>query len=73
MPETVVHFQIRMPPQMHEKMASRARDSKLSLNALIVGILSEAIERAEAAAEEEESTEPTGAPASRSGRVARTS
>ncbi len=71
MPETVVHFQIRMPPQMHEKMASRARDSKLSLNALIVGILSEAIERAEAA--EEESTEPTGAPAPRSGRVARTS
>jgi hypothetical protein len=69
MPETVVHFQIRMPPEMHEKMASRARDSKLSLNALIVGILSEAIERAEAA---EESTEPVGAPASRSGRVART-
>jgi hypothetical protein len=50
-------------------MASRARDSKLSLNAMIVGILSEALERAEAA--EEESAEPAGAPASRSGRVPR--
>ena len=26
MPETVVHFQIRMPPVMHERLASRARD-----------------------------------------------
>lgn len=45
MPETVVHFQIRMPPSMHERMASRARDEKSSLNALIVSLLAEAIER----------------------------
>ena len=47
MPETVVHFQIRMPPPMHEIMASRARDEKRSLNALIVSILSGAVERRE--------------------------
>jgi len=69
MPETVVHFQIRMPPVMHEALASQARASKLSLNALIVGILSEAIERAGAAGED--SSEPTGAPASPSRQVAR--
>lgn len=43
MPETVVHFQIRMPPAVHERVASRAQDEKRSLNALIVGILSEAV------------------------------
>jgi hypothetical protein len=69
MPETVVHFQIRMPPPMHEKLASRARDSKLSLNALIVGLLSEAIARSDAAVGE--LSEPAGASASPSGRVAR--
>ena len=47
MPETVVHFQIRMPPPMHERLASRARDEKSSLNALIVSLLSLAIERHE--------------------------
>ena len=45
MPETVVHFQIRMPPPMHERLASRARDEKTSLNALIVSLLSDAVER----------------------------
>jgi predicted HicB family RNase H-like nuclease len=45
MAETVVHFQIRMPPPMHERLASRARDEKSSLNALIVSLLSLAIER----------------------------
>jgi hypothetical protein len=39
MPETVVHFQIRMPPPMHEKLASWAREDKRSLNALIVALL----------------------------------
>src|SRR5579859_6932661 len=39
MPETVVHFQLRMPPQLHEKLASRAKGGRVSLNALIVGIL----------------------------------
>jgi predicted HicB family RNase H-like nuclease len=50
MPETVVHFQIRMPPPMHERLASRARDEKSSLNALIVSLLAEAVERREAPA-----------------------
>lgn len=42
MPETVVHFQIRMPPALHEQLASWAREEKASLNALIVGILEKA-------------------------------
>jgi predicted HicB family RNase H-like nuclease len=44
-PETVVHFQIRMPPDLHERLASRAKEEKASLNALVVGILEQAIER----------------------------
>jgi ribose 1,5-bisphosphokinase PhnN len=36
MPETVVHFQIRMPPALHERLASRAREEKSSLNALVL-------------------------------------
>jgi len=43
MPETVVHFQIRMPPVLHEQLASWAKEDKASLNALIVGILEKAI------------------------------
>ena len=39
MPETVVHFQIRMPPVLHERLASWATDDKASLNALVVEIL----------------------------------
>ncbi|HEX8203478.1 MAG TPA: toxin-antitoxin system HicB family antitoxin [Isosphaeraceae bacterium] len=45
MPETVVHFQIRMPPTLHEQLASWAKEDKASLNALIVGILEKAIEQ----------------------------
>lgn len=44
MPETVVHFQIRMPPALHEQLASWAKEEKASLNALIVGLLEKAIE-----------------------------
>ena len=44
MPETVVHFQIRMPPALHENLASWAKEDKASLNALIVGILEKASE-----------------------------
>lgn len=44
MPETVVHFQIRMPPEIHEKLASWAREDKESLNALVVAILRKAYE-----------------------------
>ena len=44
MPETVVHFQIRMPPKIHESLASWAKEDKASLNALIVGLLEKAIE-----------------------------
>ena len=47
MPETVVHFQIRMPPDMHERLASWAKADKASLNLLIVDILEKAIERRE--------------------------
>jgi len=42
MPETVVHFQIRMPPALHERLASHAREAKISLNALVVSMLVEA-------------------------------
>ena len=42
MPETVVHFQIRMPPYLHEQLASWAKDDKASLNALVVEILQRA-------------------------------
>jgi predicted HicB family RNase H-like nuclease len=49
MAETVVHFQIRMPPSRHESLASRAREEKSSLNALIVSILRDAVEQREAA------------------------
>lgn len=45
MPETVVHFQIRMPPALHENLASQAREEKTSLNGLVVAILREAAER----------------------------
>ena len=47
MPETVVHFQIRMPPDMHERLASWAKADKASLNLLIVDILEKAIDRRE--------------------------
>lgn len=43
MPETVVHFQIRMPPALHAQLADWAKEDKASLNALIVGILERAI------------------------------
>jgi predicted HicB family RNase H-like nuclease len=43
MPETVVHFQIRMPPVLHERLASWATDDKASLNALVVEILQKAM------------------------------
>jgi predicted HicB family RNase H-like nuclease len=49
MPETVVHFQVRMPPVVHERMASRAQAEKRSLNAVIVAILNEAIAKREGA------------------------
>ena len=45
MPESVVHFQIRMPPHQHEKLASWAKEEKISLNLLVVGILEKAIEK----------------------------
>jgi predicted HicB family RNase H-like nuclease len=47
MPETVVHFQIRMPPDMHERLASWAKTDKASLNQLIVDILERAVEARE--------------------------
>jgi predicted HicB family RNase H-like nuclease len=47
MPETVVHFQIRMPPVLHEQLASWAKEEKASLNALIVGLLEKAVDQHE--------------------------
>ena len=44
MPESVVHFQIRMPPDLYEKLASWANRDKVSLNALVVETLQEALE-----------------------------
>jgi predicted HicB family RNase H-like nuclease len=43
MPESVVHFQIRMPPHLHESLASWAKDDNASLNALVVEILQKAL------------------------------
>ena len=47
MPETVVHFQVRMPPDIHERLASWAKADKASLNQLVVDILQRAIEHKE--------------------------
>jgi predicted HicB family RNase H-like nuclease len=43
MPESVVHLEVRMPPQLHERLASWAKDDKASLNALVVEILQDAL------------------------------
>ena len=43
MPESVVHFVIRMPPDLHERLASWAKDDKASLNALVVEILQKTV------------------------------
>jgi predicted HicB family RNase H-like nuclease len=48
MPETVVHFQIRMPPILHEQLASWAKEDRESLNMLVVRILEQALERRQA-------------------------
>ena len=53
MPETVVHFQIRMPPILHEQLASWAKEDRESLNLLVVRILEQAVDRRDA--------EPVGA------------
>jgi predicted HicB family RNase H-like nuclease len=45
MPETVVHFQIRMPPVLHEQLATWAKEDKASLNMLVVGLLEQAVDR----------------------------
>ena len=45
MPATVVHFQIRMPPALHERLANWAVSDRESINNLIVGILERAEER----------------------------
>jgi hypothetical protein len=44
MPETVVNFQIRMPPALHERLASLALERKESLNAMVVEALRAAVE-----------------------------
>ena len=42
MPEKWVHFQFRMPPHVHQRLASWAKDDNASLNALVVEILEKA-------------------------------
>jgi predicted HicB family RNase H-like nuclease len=44
MPLTVVHFQIRIPPALHERLASLAIEREQSLNALVVEALRAAVE-----------------------------
>jgi predicted HicB family RNase H-like nuclease len=44
MPETVVHFQVRMPPHLHDQLSSWAKEDKASLNMLVVGILEKAVQ-----------------------------
>ncbi|MEJ7637987.1 MAG: toxin-antitoxin system HicB family antitoxin [Singulisphaera sp.] len=44
MPATVVHFQIRMRPDLHERLANWAVKDRESINNLIVGILERAEE-----------------------------
>ena len=43
MPATVVHFQIRLPPNLHERLSSLAQDEKTSLNLLVIAILERAL------------------------------
>jgi predicted HicB family RNase H-like nuclease len=43
MPTTVVHFQIRIPPALHEGLSSLAKENKASLNALVVETLQKAV------------------------------
>jgi predicted HicB family RNase H-like nuclease len=43
MPTTVVHFQIRIPPALHEGLSSLAKEHKASLNALVVETLQKAV------------------------------
>jgi predicted HicB family RNase H-like nuclease len=43
MPTTVVHFQIRIPPALHEGLSSLAKEQKASLNALVVETLQQAV------------------------------
>ena len=55
MPEKWVHFQFRMPPHVHQRLASWAKDDHASLNAMIVEILQQALT-------EHVSAEETGRP-----------
>ncbi len=42
MPETVVHFQIRLHPSTYERLSTWASEDRESLNALVVRLLREA-------------------------------
>ena len=44
MPETVVHFVVRMSPALHARLASLATERKESFNAMVVAILRAAAE-----------------------------
>ncbi|HEV3164799.1 MAG TPA: toxin-antitoxin system HicB family antitoxin [Isosphaeraceae bacterium] len=48
MPETVVHFQIRIHPAVYDQLSSWAKESKESLNALVVRTLKDAVDQRDA-------------------------
>ena len=54
MPESVVHYQTRMPPALHERLTSLAKAEKVSLNALVVGLLENALEGRAAASDQDD-------------------
>jgi predicted HicB family RNase H-like nuclease len=48
MPASVVQFQVRMPPALHEKLASLAHDNRESINSFVVRYLAAGVDAREA-------------------------
>lgn len=38
-PDKVINFQIRMPPELHERLVKRADSDKLSRNVLVLNVI----------------------------------
>jgi hypothetical protein len=73
MPESIVLFQIRMPPALHERLASLAMERRESLNATVLAILRAAAEARDAESCDDTVTRadeglPRGSMGGRSGR-----
>ena len=60
MPETVVPFQVRMPPSLYDRLASLAMERKESLNAIVVAILRAAAEERDDASPFDTAIRPAG-------------